>query len=447
MRRWVQLIKENWHKLYFVLGIGFIIFGYGFLAGKYELFPYRHLRPALDAAADWIKFDNYKHYLGIRPEKVIEPAHHSGSGVTINKSGKTREGVTFLASYWDDATGMRLIDMDGKLINEWRVALTDILEEVPHRAERIDDWDTHIHGTYLFPNGDVIFNFAHNGLIKIDRCSNVVWKIAKDVHHSIYVDAEGFLWVSGRTIHSKKVDRLPLLNPEIYEDLILKISPEGKVLKEISILDAFYNSGLEAILFATGQSKPKKNTLDITHLNDVEILEKSMADAFPEFNAGDIMISMRHLNMIAIVDPVAEKIKWRQTGPYMRQHDPDFLPNGRILIFDNRSDYARGTVFGGSRILSLDPVTRDIQTVYEGNDENSFYTNSMGKHQRLDNGNLLITESLEGRVFEVTPEGEVVWSYINRYDEDEAYRVTEGTRYDDSYREFAEGPEKCPETE
>ena len=36
----------------------------------------------------------------------------------------------------------------------------------------------------------------------------------------------------------------------------------------------------------------------------------------------------------------------------------------------------------------------------------------MGGVQRLANGNTLICESLHGRVFEVTPEGEIVWDYV-----------------------------------
>ena len=45
-----------------------------------------------------------------------------------------------------------------------------------------------------------------------------------------------------------------------------------------------------------------------------------------------------------------------------------------------------------------------------------FYTDIMGKHQWLPNGNLLITESRQGRAFEINPQGEVVWEYMNYVD-------------------------------
>ena len=38
-----------------------------------------------------------------------------------------------------------------------------------------------------------------------------------------------------------------------------------------------------------------------------------------------------------------------------------------------------------------------------------------GSSARLSNGNTLITESLRGRAFEVTPEGEVVWRWVSPY--------------------------------
>jgi hypothetical protein len=37
----------------------------------------------------------------------------------------------------------------------------------------------------------------------------------------------------------------------------------------------------------------------------------------------------------------------------------------------------------------------------------------MGSSQRLSNGNTLIIESNDGRAFEVTAEGEVVWEFYN----------------------------------
>jgi hypothetical protein len=37
--------------------------------------------------------------------------------------------------------------------------------------------------------------------------------------------------------------------------------------------------------------------------------------------------------------------------------------------------------------------------------------------QRLPNGNTLITEGMHGRIFQVTPSGEVVWEYLTPYED------------------------------
>ena len=59
----------------------------------------------------------------------------------------------------------------------------------------------------------------------------------------------------------------------------------------------------------------------------------------------------------------------------------------------------------------------------------------MGSQQALDNGNILITESLRGRIFEITRSGRVVWEYLNPAEVDgyhasvmEAQRLPAGNR-------------------
>jgi len=445
MPQGVKKFKETWHKIYFLLSVGMILFFYGVMVGKYEVFPYRVMRDARDAAKDWLADGNYKHYAKIRPEKFIHPARHQGSGVTTYIPGKAYEGVTFVTSMWDQTLGMDLIAMNGAVLHKWRVSLNKIFPDSTHpeREKQVGDWDTDIHGAVLYPNGDVVFNFEYEGLAKIDRCSRVVWKVPYVTHHSIYQDAEGNLWVPRKTVLSQPDKRLPLLEPPINEGYIVKVSPDGKILEQFSLLDVFYNSGQEALLFADGRTVTRRPADDLLHTNDIKILERSKAGKFPMFNAGDIMVSMRNLNLIVVLDRSTKKIKWSMTGPYIRQHDADFLNNGRISVYDNRADYADGKILGGSRIVTIDPATRKVETAYEGDDRNIFFANVRGKHQHLPNGNIFITEYEAGRIFEVTPAGEVVWSYINRYDEDEVYKVSGEARYPASYGKFTEGESKC----
>jgi len=63
--------------------------------------------------------------------------------------------------------------------------------------------------------------------------------------------------------------------------------------------------------------------------------------------------------------------------------------------------------------VELNPVSRQIVWEYKADPPESFYTSWGGSNQRLPNGNTLIVETEEGRAFEVTKEGEVVWEFYN----------------------------------
>jgi outer membrane protein assembly factor BamB len=87
------------------------------------------------------------------------------------------------------------------------------------------------------------------------------------------------------------------------------------------------------------------------------------------------------------------------------------LPNGRVLLFNNGTEQ--------STVLEVDPRTDKIEWQYTAP---GFFSEKRGSNQRLANGNTLITESDRGRVFEVTPEGEVVWEFVNPATTDDGKR-------------------------
>ena len=144
--------------------------------------------------------------------------------------------------------------------------------------------------------------------------------------------------------------------------------------------------------------------------------------------------------MIAVIDPDTEKIKWSMTGPFIRQHDPDFMDNGYISVFDNKGGTRNEKTLQASRILSINPANKTYNVLYDGSDDEPFVTLHQGNHQHLPNGNILITESTEGRIFEVNPNRDIVWSFINRWDEDEVILTYQATRYPESFGEINQMP-------
>ena len=98
----------------------------------------------------------------------------------------------------------------------------------------------------------------------------------------------------------------------------------------------------------------------------------------------------------------------------------------------------RGIYFGGSNIIAIDPQTNDIKYLYGANVDEFFYSGAVGDHQVLPNGNILITESMAGRVIEVTPKGKIVWEYINRYSDEKTVKISDAIRYPSEYLDVAD---------
>jgi hypothetical protein len=68
-----------------------------------------------------------------------------------------------------------------------------------------------------------------------------------------------------------------------------------------------------------------------------------------------------------------------------------------------------------SRVLEVDPETNGIAWSYTDPNRPTFWSPLFSNAQRLPNGNTLINEGVSGRLFEVTPDGDTVWEYVNPY--------------------------------
>jgi Arylsulfotransferase (ASST) len=93
-------------------------------------------------------------------------------------------------------------------------------------------------------------------------------------------------------------------------------------------------------------------------------------------------------------------------------HAATQLPSGNLLIFDN-GVHRLDDSFPWSRVLEIDPATKEIVWTYREPFAFNFFSPHSSNAQRLPNGNTFINEGAFGRLFEVTPEKEVVWEYVN----------------------------------
>jgi outer membrane protein assembly factor BamB len=147
--------------------------------------------------------------------------------------------------------------------------------------------------------------------------------------------------------------------------------------------------------------------VNVFHTNTLEVLKGRIAHRSEAFKAGNVLVSLRDIDVVAVVDLEQEKVVWAITGDWKMQHQPTVLDNGNMLLFDNQGHH------GTSKVIEFDPLTQQTVWAYKGDDENGFYSPVLGSNQRLPNGNTLITESCAGRAFVVAPEGAVVWDFID----------------------------------
>jgi hypothetical protein len=320
------------------------------------------------------------------------------TGVLLHDRARASPGVNLYLSGHADAA--ILMSLDGEVLHEWR---TDFRRLWPGRRIPAGGPVPHWRSVQLQDNGDLLAIYEGLGLVKLDRHSRLLWKRAGTHHHDLDVADDGRIHVL--TFRRMRHPRFPF--PEapdgrIDVDFVSVLDAGGRVLREVSILDAFLDSDYAGLLEAAPRVR------DVFHTNGLEVLDGRLAEKLPAFRAGNVLISVRSLDALAVLDLERERVVWALTGSWRQQHDPTLLDDGHLLLFDNLG--GRG---GFSRVLELDPVSREVVWSYEGDAANGFRSELRGASQRLPNGNTLVTDSQHGRAFELTPEKELAWEFVN----------------------------------
>ncbi len=322
------------------------------------------------------------------------PASGKG-GVTLYDAARAYPGLNLCLSA--HAPEARLMDMEGAVRHRWALEAGRIWPGLKLDSERRED-DLYWRRALLLPGGDLLVVWEYIGLMRIDSQSRLKWAVRCGANHDVAVDRDGMIYVP---THEKKV--LPEVNAAepIFEDFVTVLTPDGHIVRNISLLQAFVNSDYAPVLVNM------KNEGDLFHSNSIQVLDGALASRSPVFRAGNLLVSIHSLSVLAILDPRQDRIVWALSGQWRAQHSPRSLASGRMLLFDNFGSMHMGE----SRALEVDPFTQEILWRYgEGKDERMF-SETNGFVQGLPNGNVLVVVSNEGRALEITPGREVVWRY------------------------------------
>jgi len=381
--------------------------------------------------------------------KHLQPARGQGEGVVKNTLGDDG-ALVMLTGFFEGENQIRLVRRDGTVAHKWPLHYFDHFPDLASRPCKMTNaLNVDMHGALVHPNGDLVFNYEYCGTVKLDQCGDVQWTVNQKTHHSL-IRAEGggylllgrYLWQTSEYPDRFPPFTSPLLKRRIQEDTIVRLREDGTIAEEYSIPVAMQNSGLEAVLTATGTpfSSRRGGRRELVHANKVAELTSDIADAFPLFEPGDLAISMRMLNLVIVVDPDTRLVKWHQTGPWLRQHDPEFRPDGRISIFNNNvynTSYLDKQVILSSpfktNIIVMDPVTRETEVVFGEAPGEEMLSVIRGQHELLPDGGMLIIEFDAGRVLQVSADREIVWDYVNAYDEDFVGEITDAAVYPEGY--------------
>lgn len=274
-----------------------------------------------------------------------------------------------------------LTDMNGRIVHSWPLvrvtararlgADSRLLVIGIDNAVKIYDWEGHLRWRFTPP-------------------------VDEDLpHHDVIRLANGHVLVLAQDTRTKL-------------DYLLEVNEGGAVVWEWRFADHL----------DTAFPRRDRRHPDPTHVNSVhEIGPNPWYSAGDQrFRPGNILLSARTLDAILVVDRQSGEIVWIFDRSLDRQHEAVMVPEGRpgegqILVFNNglrnRFGYRR------SSVMAIDPVQASVQWAYRGR---FFYSSLAGSQTSLPNGNVLVTSSHGGRVFEITPAKEMVWQFIPPWD-------------------------------
>ena len=232
----------------------------------------------------------------------------------------------------------------------------------------------------------------------------------------------------------------------VLDDVVYEVDPAGAIVWRWVAAEHLDELGFTPAELALIHAA---DTADYLHVNDLKVVGPNHW-----FDAGDtrfapdnLIFCSRNANVIAIVDRRSGHIVWtlgpsypaiprgaaarrvpRPVDQISGQHDAQIIPKGLpgagdLLVFDNQGQAGYPTaelqLTGGSRVLEIDPVTRQVVWQYTAEDSGqpswAFRSTHISAARRLPNGNTFIDEGQSGRLFQVTRDGDIVWEYVNPF--------------------------------
>jgi hypothetical protein len=301
---------------------------------------------------------------------------------------------------------------DGKLLHRWApdwdsiAAQSKDFEGSPRNQRAFHP--------LLLSDGSIIANTL-NLAFRLAPCTGKpTWILNEKLHHSVELANDGTsVWTAG---YSKEGFPDSVWLRDAFDDnSIVRLSLDGKRLENRSFIKILRDNGLEAMVVGTGGFSFNP---DPVHLN--QITEAKSSGKF--WQAGDLLISARHLSSVFLYRPSTDKIIWHKQGPWLNQHSSYFLGDHQISVLSNHvissipaeQMYISNT--GINRVMTYDFETDNVSEPFADMlKQNRPRTTTEGRAQLLNDGGLFFEDSNNGRILRFSKD-RLMWSYVNDYD-------------------------------
>ncbi|WP_238367231.1 aryl-sulfate sulfotransferase [Mesobacterium pallidum] len=319
-------------------------------------------------------------------------------GLTALDRAKTAGGYTLYARQTGGGI-VDLVDIEGSIAHQWQMPVRPGRDAVLLENGNLGYNGSHATSAALYPAWDL----WHGGdFYEATPEGEIVWRHEDIYHHH---DAQ---WLpNGDLLYTVAAELPKHLGQRVcggdprkdgadsifQSDIVKQVNRKGETVWEWKIWDHIDPADL-----------PVHPIFDRRHW--------PMINGVSETKDGLILMSLRTTSGVIAVEKASGRIVWH-AGPEVvaQQHTPVMMESGTVLVFDN-GNMRPGSSNPFSRALEFDPKTMETTWDYTDPNAPSFFSPFMGSAQRLWNGNTLICESAFGRLFEVTPKGEIAWEFV-----------------------------------
>lgn len=333
------------------------------------------------------------------------------TGLRIYKPKKSFGGYTLFTHMSLELPGtirmtpIYLIDMEGNIIYQWMAPMPTFHAQLKPDGHLL--YNITVDTGDLFKKGDLENSQIKNyGLRELDFQSNEIWHYPAFIEHDFQILDHGNILFEQeeQILEPPRSTHNGLIKGSRISPCIEIVTPDKEIIWKWRGDE--HADELRALLGLQWDLKS-----DWAHNNTCRMLKNNLSGMKdPRFHEGNIIFSYSHLDLIGIIEFSTGKIVWAWgPGVLEGQHAPSMLDNGNILLFDN------GLRRGWSRIIELNPLTKEIVWEYHSEPKEDFFSSELSNVAQLPNGNIFICEASKNRLFEITPQGEIVWDFISTF--------------------------------